>query len=70
MLGQGLPPRVKHCRNADFHAEVVGVAGKLLQGLGGSLEEQVIEVPLIHANQGIEQMRQGEDDVEVGNRQQ
>jgi len=66
MLGQGLPPGGQHCRNTNFRAELVGVTGKLLQGLGGSLEEQVIEVPLMHADQGIELMGQGEDDVKVG----
>ena len=70
MLGQGLAPGVEHRRDADFSAQMLGIAGKLLQGLGGSLEQQVVEAPLVHADQGIELMGQGEDDVEVGNRQQ
>jgi hypothetical protein len=47
-----------------------GVTGKLLQGLSGGLEQQVVEAPLIHTDQGIEVMGQGEDDVEVGNWQE
>jgi hypothetical protein len=70
MLGQGLAPRVENRGNADVSAQVLGITGKLLQGLGGSLEEQVIEAPLIDADQGIELMGQREDDVEVRNRQQ
>jgi hypothetical protein len=69
-LGQGLALGVEHRRKAEFRAQVSGVAGKLLQRLSGSLEQQVVEAPLIHADQGIELMGQGEDDVEVGNGQE
>jgi len=69
MLGQGLPPRMENRRAAHFRAEGFGDAGKLLEGLGRRLEQQGVEEPLVHANEGIEPMRQGEDDGEVGNRQ-
>ena len=38
MLGQGLAPGVEDRRDADFGAQMFGIAGKLLQGLGGGLE--------------------------------
>ena len=56
MLGQRLAPGVENRRDADFRAQVFGITGKLLQGLGGGLEQQVVEAPLVHANQGIELM--------------
>jgi hypothetical protein len=70
MLGQGLAPGVENRGNADVCAQMPGVACKLLQGLGSGLEQQVVEDTLVDANEGIEVMGQGEDDVEVGNRQQ
>jgi hypothetical protein len=39
MLSQGLTPGVKHCRDPNFSAQMCGVAGKFLQGLGGGLEQ-------------------------------
>ncbi len=47
-----------------------GVPRELLQGLGGRLEQEVVEEALVDPNQRIEPMREGEDDVEVGNGQQ
>jgi hypothetical protein len=55
-LGQGLAPGVQHCRDPNFGAEVFGIAGKLLHGLGSCLEQQGVEGPLVHANERIEVM--------------
>jgi hypothetical protein len=38
MLGQRLAPGMEDRRNADFGAQMLGITGKLLQGLGGRLE--------------------------------
>lgn len=39
MLGQGLAPGVEHRGDPDFGSEMFRIAGKLLQGLGGGLEQ-------------------------------
>ncbi len=39
MLGQGLAPGVENRRDAEFGPEMFGITGKLLQGLGGGLEQ-------------------------------
>ena len=70
MLGQGLAPGMENCRNAEFGAQMFGVLGKFSQGLGGGVKQQVVEGALVDPNEGIEPMGQGEDDVEVGHRQQ
>ena len=40
---------------------------ELLQGLCSGLEQEVVERPLVHADERIEMMREREDDMEIGN---
>jgi hypothetical protein len=70
MLRQGLPPSMEYGGDPELRSEMLRVTGKLLQGLGRGLKQQVVEGPLIDPNQGIEQMGEGKDDVEVGHRQE
>jgi hypothetical protein len=70
MLGQRLAPSMKHGGDAKFSPQVVGITSELLQGLSGSLEQQVVERPLVDPKERIEGMGQSEDEVEVGHWQQ
>ncbi len=70
MLGEGLAPGVEHGGDTEFSTQVVRVTGKLLEGLSGSLEQEVIEHAWVDTQERIEERRQGEDDVEGGHRQQ
>jgi hypothetical protein len=61
---------MEHRREAELRSQVLRVTGKLLQGLGRSLEPEIVECPLVDPDEGIEQMGQGKDDMEVRPRQQ
>jgi hypothetical protein len=61
---------MEHRCDADLNSKRLRVAGKHLQGLGSSLEQQPVERLLIDAQQRVELMRQGKDDVEVGHWEQ
>ncbi len=65
---EGLPPGMEHHDNAELG--VPAVLGKALQGLGGDLEQQAVDPLGVVAGQPQEHLRQGEDDVEVLDRQQ
>jgi hypothetical protein len=57
VLGQRLPPGRQDRRAAKFCPSMVRVLGKLLQGLGSRVEQQVVEAALIHADQGGDGVR-------------
>ena len=69
MVGERLAPGMKNGKEADFGAEMFGVAGNGLERGRGGGEEQVIEHLLVLQGQRIELFGNGEDDVEIGNRQ-
>jgi hypothetical protein len=56
--------------DADLGAEVTRIAGKGGERVHDGAEQQTIEAALIGADQGIEVVGYGEDDVEVRDRQQ
>ena len=70
MLGEVLPPRMQHHRDGRLASEVLGVTGEGQEGGRGRLEEKTVELTWVEADQRIEGVRQGEDDVEVFHRQQ
>ena len=54
----------------DLCAQVSGVLGQLDEGLGGGLEQEVVDDSLVSQSDGVEVFWQGEDDVEIGHWQQ
>ena len=58
-------PRVQDGEKSDLRTEMIGIAGDLEQGLGAGIEEQIEERVGRSQPQGVEFVRQGEDDVEV-----
>src|SRR5215510_6284917 len=70
MLRQGLPPSMEHGGDPELRSEMLRVTGKLLQGLDRGLKQQGVERPLVDANERIEEMRESEDNVEVGHGEQ
>ena len=70
VVDQRLSPGVEDGRNAEFGAEVLGIAGELLEGLHDGLKQQGVEAARIGVDQRIECVRQGEDDMKVRDRQQ
>jgi len=64
----GLAPGVQH--HDDAEAGVPAVAGEGLQGLGGALEQQIVDEHRVLTRQRQQGVGQGEDDVEVLDRQQ
>ncbi len=67
---EGLPPGVQDRREAKLGSQMLGIAGELFESFGHRLEEAVIEQPLMAVDHLVERMGQGEDEVEVRNRQE
>jgi hypothetical protein len=65
-----LSPGVQHGSETDFRSQMPGSGGNLLQGPGGGSEQDIKEDGLVTESQRIQFVRQGEDDMEVGNRQE
>ena len=69
MQKQVLPPRVQDTDEPDLRAQSFGICRDLQHGGGAGMEEQVVHDPGVTLAKSIQLMRQGEDDVEVGNRE-
>lgn len=69
-MREGLAPRVEERGDADGAAEVTRIASEGEQGVRGGAEEERVDHARIALRQGIERVRESEDDVEVGNGQQ
>lgn len=67
MIAEVLAPGVQDCGHADLPAQAA--LPELQQGLGGRVKEQVVERPAVLPDQRIERVREGEDQVEVGDGQ-
>ena len=63
---QLLIPGMEHAEEADFGAEMAGIAGDFEQGLGAGTEQQAIDDLLVLQGQRGEPTRKGEDDMDVG----
>jgi len=65
-----LIPAVQHGEESDLGAEQPGVASHLEQGFCAGPEQQIEDGSLVAQRQGAELVRQGEDHMRVGDRQQ
>jgi hypothetical protein len=70
MESEFLAPGVKDGGEAGFRPETVPPLGEFDEGLGGGLEQQIIEALSILQDQGVDFVGQCDDDVEVGGRQE
>src|SRR5215831_12991221 len=70
MEQQVLTPTVQHGKEADLSAEMFGIRRNLEQGLGGGVEQKIVEDLLVDQGQTPEMMRDREDDVNIRDRQQ
>ena len=70
MLRERLAPRVEDRGDPDRAAEVPRIAPEGEQRVGGRAEEQRVDHARIALRERVEVVRQGEDDVEVRDRQQ
>jgi hypothetical protein len=70
VMGHGRAPGVEHGGDADVGAEMLGIGRDRQHGLGGGLEQQVIDDRLVVVGDIGDGPRQREDDVEVADRQQ
>jgi hypothetical protein len=70
MMLQLLVPRVEDTEEADFGAQMSGMASDFEQGLGAGAEQQIVENLLVLQRQGCQKMRKGEDHVHVAGGQE
>ncbi len=70
VLGERLAPRVEDRGDPDRAAEMPRIAAEGEQRVGGRAEEQRVDHPRIALRERVEVMRQREDDMKVGDRQQ
>jgi hypothetical protein len=70
VLGEILPPGVQDRRAAEVAAEMAGIAAEGSEGVGDGLEEHRVEGAGSALGEGVEGMRQGEDEMEVLDGQQ
>ena len=70
VVGHCRAPAVKHGSGADARAEVPGVSGDGEQCLGRRAEQQVVDDRLVLVGDRGDLSGQGEDDVEIADRQQ
>jgi hypothetical protein len=70
MMLQGLAPGVEHTQETDFRSEMFGVAGDLQQSRGAGAEQEIVDDLLVLQGQPRKLMRQGENDMNVADRQQ
>src|SRR5260370_19370522 len=65
-----LCPTVQHGSETDLRSQMPGSGGDFLQGPGDRSEQDIKKEGLVAESEGIQFVRKGEDDVEVGNRQE
>jgi hypothetical protein len=70
MKQQVLGPGMEYGREAHLGAESSVASAKGKQGIGGCLEQQVVEAFFVLEHQGVELVWEGEDHMEVMGRQQ
>jgi len=68
VMGHGRAPAVQHGGDADAGAEVFWVGGDGSQGLGRSLEQQIVDDRLVVIGDVTDRRRQREDQVIVWHR--
>src|SRR5277367_5446576 len=60
-----LTPAMKHGKEADFRAQMSGIAGNGEQGFGSGAEQQVVDDFLVVEGDGRDGLREREDQVAV-----
>ena len=70
MMQQILAPSVQHAEKADLRAEMFRICGDFQQGRGGGSKQEAVQDLLVMKHQRIQFMRQCEDHVHIGDRQQ
>ena len=70
MVAQVLAPGMEYGEHSDAGTEMAWISGDLQQGLGGGAKQQVVEQALIAECKRCQLLRQGEDHVRIGHRQQ
>jgi len=68
-MQQILSPRMQDCDKADLSAQMLGVRCNGVQRLSGSLEQDVVDHRFVLERDGCDFLWDGEDHVEVFNRQ-
>ena len=69
VMQQILAPRMQDCDKADLSTKMFGVGGNGVQRLGGGLEQDVVDHRFVLECDGCDFLRDGEDHVEVFDRQ-
>lgn len=70
MMGEGGSPGVKNGGDADPGAEMLGISGDGQHRIGRGLEQEVIDQRLVGEGDRGDLGREGEDDVEIADREQ
>ena len=70
MLTEILAPGVKHHRDPDLAPEPLGISTEGLQGLRGRLKQEVVDHLWISLGERVDLVGQGEDQMEIGHRQE
>ena len=65
MMEQCLAPSVEDGEEAKLRTEMLGIGRDAAQGLGGGVEQDVVDRSFVVMGDGGDLLRQGEDDVEV-----
>jgi len=65
VLGHGRTPGVQHGGDTDTRPQALGVGRDREHGLGGSLEQQIVEDGLVLVGDGGDLARQRKHDVEI-----
>ena len=70
MLTEVLAPGVEHHRDPDLAPEPLGISTEGLQGVRGRLKQEAVDHLRISLGERVDLMGQGEDQMEVGHRQE
>ena len=70
MMLEFLTPGMEHAEEADFGAEMAGITGDFEQRFGTGPEQEIVDDLLVLQGQRGEPPRKGEDDMDVGDRQE
>ncbi len=70
MIHEVLAPGMEHTDTPDFCPEMSRVVCELAEGFGDRTEKKIIQDPAVHGDQGIEFGGEGEDHMEIGNREE
>ena len=70
MLAEVLAPGVEHHRDPDLAPDPLGIPTEGLQGVRGRLKQEAVDHLRISLAERVELMGQGEDQMEIGHRQE